>query len=159
MGGKIPKKVIKIVWPIIQFFIINFGKDIVMFVLDELRTMVTKKKRKEMEDALNKAQQAEQAASTAKSEEDKLKYYEFAKLYREEAERKKQFLQEFMEDIDESVEELTKSVQEKTKRIDVNDVFGIEEPQGNVKVLDVDNKEIKVKQNKKSIKLKKRKKS
>lgn len=141
-----------------QFFIINFGNDIVMFVLDELRSSVTKKKRKEMDEALHKAEQAEQAAARAKSEEDKIKYYEFAKVYRAEAERKKDFLQEFMTDIDGSVSELTESVQEKTKSIDVNDVFGIDEPEGNVKVLDVDDKEIKVKQNKKSIKVKKKKK-
>jgi|SRR5699024_1297069 len=116
-----------------------------------------KKKRQEMEGALNKAKQADQAAANTKGEEDKLKYYEYAKVYREEAERKRDFLQEFMNDIDDSVQELTESVQEKTKNIDVNDVFGIDEPEGNVNILDVDDKEIKVKQSKRSIKLRKKK--
>ena len=158
MRVKVPKKVLRIVWPIMKFFIVNFGKDIVMFVLDELRTIVTNKKKKEMEEALKKAEEAEQAAANAKSEEDKIKYYEFAKTYKEEAERKKQFIQEFMIDLDESVEHLTESVKERAESIEVNDVFGIEERDGSMKVLDTDGEEIKVKQSKRNIKVKKKRK-
>lgn len=115
------------------------------------------KREKEMEEALKKAEEAEQAAANAKSEEDKIKYYEFAKTYKEEAERKKQFIQEFMIDLDESVEHLTESVKERAESIEVNDVFGIEERDGSVKVLDTDGEEIKVKQSKRNIKVKKKK--
>jgi hypothetical protein len=149
MAKKIPKRVIKMAWPILQFFIVNFGREIVLYVMEQLQTMIKAKKRKEMEEALNKAQDAENAANTAENEEDKLKYYEIAKLYREEAERKKQFLQEFMHDLDDSVIKLTESVQEKAKQIDINDVFGIEGSMDDIKVIDSDDKEIKIKKKKK----------
>jgi len=140
----------KMGWPLMKFFIYNYGEKIVMFIFEKLRENITKSKLQKAEEAIKKAENAEAAADKTTVPETKLKYFEIAKAYRDEANRQKEFLHDFFEELENSTAEITQSVQDKINQLEIDDVFLIEEKTGDIKVID-GKKEVKVK-------LKKRKK-
>lgn len=147
MNRQITEWFMKMGWPLIKFFLYNYGEEIVMYIFEKLRKIITDRKHENIAEAMRKAESAEAAAETVNNPEDKLKYYELAKAYRDEADRQREFLRQFTEELENSTLEITKSVQDKINKIEIHDIFEIEEKTGFIKVID-DNKEIKVKKKK-----------
>lgn len=124
---------IKIAWPIVKFVIINFGREITIFIFEKIKSTVRRKRTAKMEEALNKAKNVENAAEETNNPEEKLRYYEIAKAYKDEAEYQRRFLNDFLEEIENAALEIMETVQQKSSEVEVDDLFTFDKKKGTLK--------------------------
>ncbi|MFJ7971339.1 hypothetical protein [Psychrobacillus sp. NPDC096389] len=124
---------IKMAWPVVKFVIINFGKEITAFVIEAIKVKVKSKNNAKMEEALKNARNAEISAELTEDQDQKLRFYELAKGYKEEAEYHKRFLSDILDALEESSKEIMETVQQKSSEVNADDVFVLDNKKGELK--------------------------
>ncbi len=133
MKKKAINRFIKMIWPVVKFVITNFGQEITAFVIDTIKIKVKEKSNAKMEEALKNARNAEKSAESTNNPEQKLKFYELAKGYIEESEYHKRFLSDLLNVIEDTSKEVLETVQLKSSEIKAEDLFILDNKQGDLK--------------------------
>lgn len=113
-------------WPVIKYVLVNYGKQIAQYVTSEVKEKVRKKKLQKMEAAYARAKENENNAESASSSEDSLRFYEMAKVYKEEGDFHSKSLNEFESEIESIVEGVIEDVVRKSNDIEFDQLFAIE---------------------------------
>ena len=120
------KWLMKFGWPIIKYVLVNYGEQIAKFVSIEIKERIRKKKLQKMDDAFVKAKENEDNAEKAASSEERLRFYELAKAYKDEGEFQRKSLDEFEREIESVIESIVEDVVNKSNKIEFDNLFEVE---------------------------------